>query len=283
MPDLTLQTGALDGLGVHYLRAGRGPAVALVHGLGGFAASWRQTIEALTSRATVLAPDLPGFGRSAKPRTRYDLDFFAATLDGFLQSLGVRHVTLIGHSLGAAVALAYALRHPGRIDRIALLSGLVPGFAYRLSPVYRVLAVAGVGEALALCGCAVLYRAALARCFYRPRPEDVDFLVRCDYAARTGWDARAAYLGTLRAVRDDFQHRGDLFRRALGTLDVPILLIHGRQDPIVPAGHCREVAAGLARAETRWIDACGHFPQIEHAETVNAWLDDFLAARPAPR
>lgn len=283
MPELKLQAGALDGLTVHYLKEGRGPAVVLVHGLGGFAASWRLTTEALAGRATILAPDLPGFGRSAKPRTRYGLDFFAAALGGFLEGLGVRRVTLVGHSLGAAVALAYALAYPGRVDRIALLSGLVPGFAYELPPVYRILAVVGVGEALALCGCPAIYRAALARCFHRPRREDVEFLVRCDYVARTGWDARAAYLGTVRAIRADFEERGELFRRALRTLDVPILLIHGREDRVVPAGHCREVAAGLVRAETRWIDACGHFPQIEHAETVNAWLADFLAARPAPR
>lgn len=283
MPELRLRGGALDGLALHYLEEGRGPAVVLIHGLGGFAASWRPTMAALSPRCTVLAPDLPGFGHSGKPRARYTLDFFAEALHEFLTMRGLRYVSLVGHSLGAAVALAYARAHPDRVDRLALLGGLVPGFAYRLSPVYRALALRGVGEVLALCGCAAIYRAALARCFHRPRAEDIEFLVACDYAARTSWSARAAYLSTLRAVREDVARQGPEFRRALGALNVPVLLIHGRQDPVVPASHCEEVAGSLSRAEVRWLDACGHFPQIEQAPTVGEWLVDFLAARPAPR
>src|ERR687891_1089718 len=128
MADLRLAGGPLDGLALHYVQEGRGPVVVLVHGLGGFAASWRPTIEALAGQVTLLAPDLPGFGRSAKPSIRYGLDFFAEALDAFLEALGVRPLALIGHSLGAGVALAWALRRPGRVDRLALLGGLVPGF-----------------------------------------------------------------------------------------------------------------------------------------------------------
>lgn len=283
MPELRLQGGRLDGLALHYVAEGRGPAVVLVHGLGGFAESWRHNVEALARRATVYGVDLPGFGRSAKPRTEYNLAFFAAALRGFLEALGVRQASLVGHSLGGAVVLTYALTHPARVDRVALVGGLVPGFSYRPSRVYRWLALRGVGEALALCGCAPVYRAALARCFFRAAPDEIGFLVECGYAARTGWDARAAYLATVRAARDDFErYRGD-YRRALAAFDLPVLAIHGRQDPVVPAAHCREVAAGLPRVEVRWIDACGHFPQIEHAPTVNEWLAEFLVARPAPR
>jgi pimeloyl-ACP methyl ester carboxylesterase len=283
MPELQLTGGPLDGLAVHYVQEGRGPVVVLVHGLGGFAASWQPTIDALAGQATLLAPDLPGFGRSAKPPTRYGLDFFAAALDGFLEALGARPTALVGHSLGAGVALAWALRRPGRVDRLALLGGLVPGFTYRPSPAFRLLALAGVGEAVALLGCAPLYRAALARCFYRARPEAVAFLIEHDYAIRTTWGARAAYLATLRAVREDFASRGPAYRRALAELDLPVLLIHGRQDRVVPAGHCREVARVLPRAEARWLEACGHFPQLEQARAVHAWLGEFLAGRPAPR
>ena len=70
MPDITLRGGEVDGLAIHYVVAGRGPAVVLLHGLGGFAQSWRHTIDALATRATVFALDLPGFGRT--PRLRID-------------------------------------------------------------------------------------------------------------------------------------------------------------------------------------------------------------------
>ena len=55
--------------------------------------------------------------------------------------------------------------------------------------------------------------------------------------------------------------------------------MHGRQDPVVGAAHCANVAKGFPRASVRWVDACGHFPQIEHADTVNRWLEEFLVGR----
>ena len=103
------------------------------------------------------------------------------------------------------------------------------------------------------------------------------------YASRTDGVARAAYLATLRDVRVDFETHCEDYRRALTTLQLPVLLIHGRQDRVVPAEHCAEVAGVLRHAAVRWVDACGHFPQIEHVEAVNGWLVDFLVGRPAPR
>ncbi|PYO22176.1 MAG: hypothetical protein DMD85_12135 [Candidatus Rokuibacteriota bacterium] len=283
MPQLRLRGGEVDGLALNYLVEGRGPAVVLVHGLGGFAESWRHNIGSLAARATVYAIDLPGFGRSAKPRAVYSLAFFARTLHAFLDGVGVTHASLVGHSLGAAVAVTYALTRPARVERLALLSGCVPGFAWRPGWRARVMATPGVGEALALCGCAALYRAAIAKCFHAPAPEEVAFLVGCEYAARTSAAARAAWLGTVRSLAADFVDRRVDYRRAIATLDLPVLLVHGRQDPAIPAAHCADAAAGFPRASARWLDACGHFPHIEHAQVVNGWLADFLVGRPAPR
>src|SRR5262244_2623076 len=69
MPELQLRGGEVDGLRLHYVVEGRGPAVIFVHGLGGFAESWRHNVRPLANRATVYSVDLPGFGDSAKPRT----------------------------------------------------------------------------------------------------------------------------------------------------------------------------------------------------------------------
>ena len=283
MPEVRLEGGPVDGLAVHYVRQGRGPSIVLLHGLGGFAESWRGTIEALAKRADVLALDLPGFGLSAKPRTRYDLDFFTRVLHGFLDVIGVGQASLVGHSLGGAVAVAYALTRPARVDRLALVSAVVPGFDYRPSWLYRMATIRGLGEAAALCARRPVYRAALARCFHAPVAGEVDALVDWSYAERTAWDAKAAYLATLRDVREDFAGRAAAYRRVAGTLGLPVLLVHGRQDPVVPAVHCANVSKGFPRASVRWLDACGHFPQLEHADTVNRWLEDFLVARPAPR
>ena len=77
-------------------------------------------------------------------------------------------------------------------------------------------------------------------------------------------------------------HRSD-YRRAIATLDLPVLVVHGRQDPAVVPLHATEVAASFPRASLRWVDACGHFPHLEHAQVVNGWLAEFLVGRPAPR
>jgi pimeloyl-ACP methyl ester carboxylesterase len=283
MPVVRLGGGQIDGLALHYVRQGRGPTVVLLHGLGGFAESWRGTIDVLTTRADVIGVDLPGFGLSAKPRTRYDLGFFTRVVHGFLDALGIEQVSLVGHSLGGAIAVAYALTHPVRVDRLALVSAAIPGFDFRPSWFFRLATVRGLGEVAALCAGRPLYRAAIARCFHAPTPGEVDALVDWNYAARTSWEAKAAYLATLRDVRADFEDRADAYRRVVGALTLPVLLVHGRQDRVVSAEHCTSVAKGLRRVSVRWVDACGHFPQIEHAETVNRWLEDFLVARPAPR
>src|SRR5256886_10615044 len=151
MPELRLRGGEVDGLDLHYIVAGRGPAVVLVHGLGGFAESWRHTTRALADRTTVYALVLPGFGPSAKAPARYRLAYFASALHGFMEVLGIREASLVGHSLGAAAAVTYALTHPARVERLALVGGVVPGFGYRPSWIYRLLPPPPVREEVSLC------------------------------------------------------------------------------------------------------------------------------------
>jgi pimeloyl-ACP methyl ester carboxylesterase len=100
---------------------------------------------------------------------------------------------------------------------------------------------------------------------------------------RTAAAARAAWLGTTRALREELVGRREAYRRAIATLDLPVMLVHGRQDRAVAPAHCAEAAEGFPRARVRWLDACGHFPHIEHPDVVNGWLEEFVVGRPAPR
>src|SRR2546425_11783711 len=103
MPEIQLRGGAVDGLRLHYVVEGRGPAVILVHGLGGFAETWRHNVGALASRATVFAFDLHGYGDSTKPRARYRLGYFPEALRGFMDGMGIPQAALVRHFLGGAV------------------------------------------------------------------------------------------------------------------------------------------------------------------------------------
>lgn len=283
MPDLRLRGGEFDGLTLHFVSEGSGAPVLLLHGLGGFAGVWRHNLRALGRHAAVFALDLPGCGLSSKPPGPYPLTFFAGAIEHFRRALGLDRLMLVGHSLGGAVAGAYALTYSSRVERLALLGAVVPGFDYRVSWVYRLLATPGLGELVGGLMWPGLLRAALARCFARPDPDEVDFLVQASYPVRVSPEGRAAFLSTLRSVRADFAAEAERYRRGLGLLGLPVLLIHGRQDPVVPPGHPAEIAANLPNAEVRWLEGCGHFPQIECRDTVNAWLSEFLVSRAVSR
>src|SRR5258705_8495108 len=112
MPELQLRGGEVDGLRLHYVVEGRGPAVIFVHGLGGFAESWRHNVRPLAGRATVFSVDLPGFGESAKPHTHYRLGYFANALPGFMDGLGLAQASLVGHPLARALCIPLPLAHP---------------------------------------------------------------------------------------------------------------------------------------------------------------------------
>jgi pimeloyl-ACP methyl ester carboxylesterase len=278
MPRVRLQGGELDGLELHYVTAGRGPVTLLVHGLAGFADYWRYTVEGLGSQGRVVALDLPGSGQSAKPRRPYDLDFFVRALDRLLEALDLPRVRLVGHSLGGAVAAAYALARPGRVERLALVSPAVPGFPLTPSLALRLLAVRGLGELLARCITRRVVEAALARCFWTPKPEEVAFLLERQWGPGSTAEARAAYLATLRGLKEDFVRKAPAYRVGFGRWERPVLVIHGQQDPIIPLAHARAVVEGMPRARGYWLDQCGHFPHLEHPAVVNGWLGDFLFA-----
>ena len=162
-------------------------------------------IRAAGGDVTVYAVDLPGFGASAKPRSRYRLGNFASALRGFMDGLGLAQASLVGHSLGGAVSVAYALMHPSRVERLALVGAVVPGCSFRPSWAFRAVAIRGFGEIASSFAWAGLYKACLARCFHMPDRAEVDFFVDYRYAVRTEPEARAAYLSTLRDVRIDME------------------------------------------------------------------------------
>jgi pimeloyl-ACP methyl ester carboxylesterase len=276
--EIRLRGSDLDGLLLHYLEEGRGPATVLVHGLGGFAESWRHNIPELARHGRVIALDLPGFGRSGKPRRAYTLDFLAQALEGLLRALGVDTVRLVGHSLGGAVVARFALEHPGRVERLAFLGAAVPGFQLRPSWIYRTLSLPGLGEMLSSLITPGICATALERCFAHPDAEEIRFFVEHEYAARASRAGRAAYLSLLRSAKGDFTVDADAYRAALSRLGRDVLVVHGREDRVVPLAHARQVADGLGLAQPRWLDHCGHFPQIEHPAAVNAYLTEFLYA-----
>lgn len=121
-------------------RAGEGPAVVALHGLGGSGRYWSGLAPLLKPGRTLLSPDLAGFGQSDKPAVRYDREFHLASLDGLIDTFGSgAPVVLVGHSVGGVLAALWAVRHPRRTAALALVStpfprdGIVPPPALRIA------------------------------------------------------------------------------------------------------------------------------------------------------
>jgi pimeloyl-ACP methyl ester carboxylesterase len=124
------------------------PVVLLVHGLGDEADTWRHVIPAISGARRVIAPDLPGFGRSDKPKRRYTIPFFSEVLVELLDRLELPRVVLVGHSTGGVIAQAVALDHPERIERLILIGGCLVTKETRLNLGLLLFLLPGVGELL---------------------------------------------------------------------------------------------------------------------------------------
>src|SRR4029077_20985572 len=121
------RTAEVNGVKLHYLFAGKGDPVVLLHGYAQNSHMWRPLIPELAKTHTVIAPDLRGFGASAKPESGYDKKSMAQDIHALAASLGFKRVGIAGHDIGLMVAYAYAAQYPDEVERIALMDAFLPG------------------------------------------------------------------------------------------------------------------------------------------------------------
>jgi pimeloyl-ACP methyl ester carboxylesterase len=244
-----------------------GPApVVLVHGYGSSTVSYRPILDELAVHHRVLAIDLPGFGRSDRRAGDYSPGALADVVAAVLDAKGIARAHVVGHSWGASVALAFALRHPDRLDRLVLISGFV--FDDQLLPLMRWARVRGLGELLY----ALFYREAIGERLYLnfadPRlvsEEMVDEVER--QMALDG--AVAAALAAARGMRFADQD----YRR----VGAETLLLWGREDRVARLGFGERLARELPHAHLVVLPRCGHIPMIECRGETGAALGSFLA------
>ena len=121
-----------------FIKAGSGPALLLIHGIGDNADSWADVIPELAKDYTVIAPDLLGHGQSDKPRADYSIGAYANAMRDLLSVLDVDRVTVMGHSLGGGVAMQFAYQYPERCERLVLVG--TGGVSHEVNPVLRFVA-----------------------------------------------------------------------------------------------------------------------------------------------
>jgi pimeloyl-ACP methyl ester carboxylesterase len=121
------RTADIDGVQLHYLTAGHGPTVILLHGFAQTSRMWRPIIPLLAEKFAVIAPDLPGIADSAIPANGIDMMTSANRIHALAQSLGAEKSRVVGHDIGLMVAYAYAAQFPNETEKLAVMDAFLPG------------------------------------------------------------------------------------------------------------------------------------------------------------
>jgi 4,5:9,10-diseco-3-hydroxy-5,9,17-trioxoandrosta-1(10),2-diene-4-oate hydrolase len=259
-----------NGQRIHYLDQGQGPVVVFLHGSGNGAcghSNFKGNIGALVDAGyRVLVPDLVGYGYSSKPDdVEYHLDFFVECVMQALDGLGVQRCTLVGNSLGGAIALGAALAHPQRIERLVLMA---PG---GLNDLPDYLAMPGMKAMFDLYGSAEPVTEARLRHFFEQAfvvdPACVeDDLVRERMALMKTQSPQA--IKTMKVPN---------MTERLGEIRCPTLALWGLNEKMMPDSGILRLAKGLPNCRMVLIPSCGHWVMIEHRELFNRTVIDFLA------
>jgi pimeloyl-ACP methyl ester carboxylesterase len=259
--------------------AGEGPPVLLIHGYGDTADGWRRVVPGLLGTHRVIALDVPPFGRSGQPKAHKLLDFYKDFFPALLDELGIDSATVIGHSLGGAIALHLTLDQPDRVNRL----GLVAPAGLGKSPPWWWHLLAGHGPAwkaaLSLPSplTPVLIREGMKRfldwrLFHDPRKlqDDIAHLVTMHSSPRdfdklltAGRCCIDSYTGTL--LEDS------------ATIGVPVWMVWGRHDGLVPSEHALAFGRVHGNAQVHVFEDCGHYPQIEMPTRFNRLLRRWMA------
>lgn len=247
---------------LRYLEAGSGAPLVLVHGLGSSATQdWGRLIAPLGRRFHVYAPDLPGFGESERPADAdYSIPMQVEVVRAFMEAKGVGRARVAGISMGGWIVARLAGEHPERVERLVVVdaAGMRPERPDIPAEVLLPRDEEGVRRLVA----AVRHNAPVPPSFVAR-----DILSR---RLREEWITRRA----LESMRDG----GDWLNGTLARADMPVLVVWGKQDALIPVAYGAGLAAEFPHAELVVLDGCGHVPMADCPEAFDRAVLPFLSA-----
>jgi pimeloyl-ACP methyl ester carboxylesterase len=261
-----------------FVKTGSGPVVLLLHGLGCDHTTWAPVIETLARRYTVIAPDLLGHGKSDKPRADYSLGGYANGMRDLLTVLGIDKVTVVGHSFGGGVAMQFAYQFPERTERMLLVApgGLGP----EVSPAIRAVTTPGFHQAMALLtlpGVRHVGKAgmrAISRTGWTPA-RDLDEVAEI-FESFKDPASRHAIRHVVRGVVDWSGQIVTMADRAYLTEAMPMCVVWGRNDHVIPVRHASNAARLAPNARVEVIPNAGHFPHKDHPHRFAKIVHEFI-------
>lgn len=251
---------------IHYVEAGSGQVVILLHGLGGNSSNWILNINQLAAKYRVIAPDQIGFGQSDKPLINYRVGTYVDFLDRFYDELKIERATLVGNSMGGWIAALYAIAHPQRVERLVLVdaAGFAPPKDFDLKQ------LAGLNPSTR-----AGMRELAARVFYNKELYASDAAI--DLALTLRMTAGDGY--TIQSLIESIARNEDMLDGKLSAIKQPTLIIWGRQDGLTPLKEFGErFEREIKGSELIVFDKCGHVPMVEQAARFNEALLKFLSA-----
>lgn len=256
------RTFQVDGHAVHVVEQGAGSLLLLVHGFGASTYDFEQLLGPLAETQRAVAVDLFGMGLSERrAEFRYDFAGWADQLAATLDTLGVEHAVVAGHSMGGAVASVLAARHPERVAGLVLIGALYPSTLSETPWIFLALRTPGIGElGLGL-------RANLA-----PPYAPADYLARMAQVSRIA-GSRAAMIQYIRTPG-----KFEVLEAAYPAVRTPTLILHGSDDANVLHAAMLRAAPKIAGARVVTLEGKGHFLLWEAPERVVAELTRFSAA-----
>jgi len=279
---MTATAWDLDGRTVFGVAAGSGEPVLLLHGYPQSASCWRHQIAALAENHRVVAPDWPGFGRSDPPSTPPTYDNEIDRIERLVQRLGWERFNLCAHDYGGFIGLGYAIRHPDRVQRLALLNtrahGIFRPWFYRFSLGEHWIAThAAPAAAARRLPLAALHHVGLARyrklgCFDTALEAEYLGWMSTPQGRRTFWEFFARY--PVPAV--------GWLADGLAAIACPVAVIWGDRDPYIPFDTARELAERIPHARLVRLRGADHYVMEERPREVTDALLSLLNVAAVP-
>ncbi len=279
-PAPELQFRTIHGYRRAFRIAGSGPALLLIHGIGDNSMAWQPVHSKLARRFTVIAPDLLGHGQSDKPRADYSVAAYANGMRDLLSVLDIDQVTVVGHSLGGGVAMQFAYQFPQMVERLVLIGA--GGVTKDVNIALRLASLPGGSEALSVLRLPlVLPTLQLAGQLLGAVigstgvGHDIPNALRilADLPEPT---ASAAFGRTLRAVVDWRGQVVTMLDRCYLTESVPVQLVWGEQDAMIPLSHAHMAHAAMPGSRLEIFPDSGHYPFHQHPDRFVDLVEEFI-------